>query len=136
MKQVVDDINKATQEFLGMKVPVKITVNKKKRTYELEVGIPPASALILNELGLEKGSGEPNRKKIGDITLEQAFKIAQIKRENLLGKTITNAALEILGTAHSLGLLCEGKDIPTVIQEIKEGKYDEQIKPLIEKYGP
>ena len=62
--QVVAEINKKTAAFAGMKVPIKIIVDTETKEFEVEVGSPPVSELIKKELGLEKGSGTPNKNKI------------------------------------------------------------------------
>ena len=128
IKQVVDAINEKTKDYLGMKVPVKVIVNKKTREFELEIGIPPASALILKAAGVEKGSGEPNEVKVGNITFKQLISVAKAKWPDLTAATLAAACKEILGTMVSMGITCEGKDPRTVQKEIDEGKYDEILK--------
>ncbi len=128
--QVVADINKATADYKGMKVPVKVIVDKKTRTYELEIGIPPASALIMKELGISKGSGTPQKRDAGNLTLEQILSITKAKRPDLLGASYKTAALEIIGTAQSLGATVEGMDPRDIQKKIQAGEYDE----LIEKW--
>ncbi|MBQ4415273.1 MAG: 50S ribosomal protein L11, partial [Methanomicrobium sp.] len=66
VKAVVDEINKKTAEFNGMQVPVKVEVDDKKQ-FTISVGVPPATSLIIKECGLEKGSGEPNTNKVGNL---------------------------------------------------------------------
>ena len=73
--QIINTINDKTKEFQGMKVPVKVKVDPKTKSFEIEVGTPPASSLILNELGLEKGSGSAGTHKIGNITIDQTIKL-------------------------------------------------------------
>ncbi len=131
--QVVADINKATSDYKGMKVPVKVIVDKKTRTYELEIGIPPASALIKKELGISKGSGTPQKRDAGNLTLEQVLSITKAKRPDLLGATYKTACLEILGTMSSLGATCEGMDPRDMQKKIKAGEYDDRIKEWEEK---
>ena len=77
---IVNKINEITKEYAGMKVPVKISVDTEEKTFEVTVGTPTASALIVAELKVEKGSGTPNTVKVGDLTMEQMVKIAKIKR--------------------------------------------------------
>ncbi len=125
--QVVNRINELTKEFSGMRVPVKVTVDVETKEFEVEVGIPTTTALIIREVKAEKGSGLPHEKKIGDLTMEQVIKIAQIKRPQLLAKTLKGAIKEILGTCLSMGVTVEGKDPRVVQREIDEGKYDELI---------
>ena len=86
--QVINKINDKTKQFDGMKVPVKVIVDPKTKNFDIEVGTPPASSLIIRELGAEKGSGSAGTHKIGDLTVDQAIKVAKMKNENLLGKKL------------------------------------------------
>ncbi|MEM4196354.1 MAG: 50S ribosomal protein L11, partial [Methanothermobacter sp.] len=84
MMQVVEEINRKTADFEGMKVPVKIIVDTDTRDFEVEVGTPPTSALIMDELKIEKGSQDPGMDKIADISMDQVLKIARMKFDALL----------------------------------------------------
>jgi large subunit ribosomal protein L11 len=103
--QVVAKINEQTKDLNGMQVPVKIKV-KSRTEFEIEVGTPPTSALILKEIGVEKGTGD--KTVVGNLTMEQVLKIANVKRRGLLSKTLKNAAREVIGTAGSLGATIDG----------------------------
>ena len=122
--QIINTINEKTKEFNGMKVPVKVIVDPKTKNFEIEVGTPPAASLILNEIGAEKGSGAPSTHKIGDMTLDQAIKVAKMKYDNLLGKELKQKTKEIIGTCVSLGVTVEGKNPKEIQKAIDEGKYD------------
>ena len=122
---VVTKINELTRDYAGMKVPVKVAVDVENKTFDVTVGTPTASALIVAELKVEKGSGTPNTVKVGDLTMEQIVRIAKIKRTELLAQTLKSAAKEMLGTCVSLGVTVEGKDPREVQSEIDEGKYEE-----------
>src|SRR3990170_906773 len=122
---VVTKINELTKDYAGMKVPVKISVDTEEKTFDVTVGTPTASALIVAELKVEKGSGTPNTVKVGNLTMEQIVRIAKIKRTELLAHTLKGAAKEMLGTCVSMGVTVEGKDPREVQKEIDEGKYDE-----------
>ena len=122
--QVINTINDKTKNFDGMKVPVKVIIDPKTKDFQIEVGTPPAASLILNELGLEKGSGAPSTHKIGNLTIEQAIKIAKMKYNNLLGKEIKQKTKEIIGTCVTLGVTVEGKKPQEIQKEINEGLYD------------
>jgi len=122
---VVNKINELTKDYAGMKVPVKVTVNPETKEFEVSVGTPTASALIVSELKIEKGSGTPNKQKVGDLSIEQLVRIAKIKRPELLSETLKSAAKEIVGTCVSMGVTVSGKDPKEVIKEIDEGKYDQ-----------
>lgn len=125
---VVVKINELTHDYAGMKVPVKISVNTEDKTFEVSVGTPTASALLVAELKIEKGSGTPNSVKVGNLTVEQVVRIAKIKRPELLAKTLKGAAKEMMGTCVSVGVTVEGKDPREVQKEIDEGKYDAMFK--------
>jgi len=122
---IVNKINELTKDFGGMKVPVKIIVDVDTKEFEVEVGTPTTSALIVKELGIEKGSGDPGKQKVGNLTIQQIIKIAKMKRSELLAKSLKKAAKEVLGSCVSMGVTVEDKDPREVQREIDEGKYDE-----------
>jgi len=122
---IVNKINELTKDFAGMKVPVKVIVDPETKEFEVNVGTPTTSALIVRELKIEKGSGTPSTQKVGNLTMEQVVQIAKSKRSKLLGKTLKASAKEILGSCVSMGVTVEGKDPREVQKEIDEGKYDE-----------
>jgi large subunit ribosomal protein L11 len=122
---IVNKINEITKEYAGMKVPVKISVDTEDKTFEVTVGTPTASALIVAELKVEKGSGTPNTVKIGDLSIEQILKIAKIKGPQLLSPTIKKATKELLGTCVSLGVTVEGKDPREVQKDVDAGNYEQ-----------
>ncbi|MDR1991929.1 MAG: 50S ribosomal protein L11 [Nitrososphaerota archaeon] len=121
---VVNKINEITKDYAGMKVPVKVNVDPEDKTFEISIGTPTASALIVAELKIEKGSGTPNTVKAGDLTMEQVIKIAKIKSHQLLAPDTKNATKELLGTCVSLGVTVEGKDPREVQKDIDAGIYE------------
>ncbi len=121
---VIAAINEATKGFAGMKVPVTILVDLATKEFEIKVGSPPTSALIKKELGIEKGSGEPKSKIIANMTMEQAKKIAGMKRSGMLAASMKAAVKEVLGTCVSIGVTVEGKPAKEVLREIEAGSYD------------
>jgi large subunit ribosomal protein L11 len=123
--QVVAKINEQTKDLNGMQVPVKVIV-KSRTEFEIEVGTPPTSALIIREIGVEKGTGD--KTIIGDLTMEQVLKIANIKRKGLLSKTLKNAAREVIGTAGSLGATIDGMHSKEAQLAVASGKYDEILE--------
>jgi large subunit ribosomal protein L11 len=125
---VVTKINELTHDYAGMKVPVKISVNTEDKTFEVSVGTPTASALLVAELKIEKGSGTPNSAKVGNLSVEQVVRIAKIKRPELLAKTLKGSAKEMMGTCVSVGVTVEGKDPREVQKEVDDGKYDDMFK--------
>jgi large subunit ribosomal protein L11 len=122
---VVNKINELTKDYAGMKVPVKVSVDTENKTFEVTVGTPTASALIVSELKIEKGSGTPNTAKVGDLSMEQVLRIAKIKSSQLLAPNLKGAAKEMLGTCVSMGVTVEGKDPREVQKEIDDGIYEE-----------
>ena len=121
---IVNKINEITKHYAGMKVPVKIIVNTETKEFEVSVGIPTTSALIVSELGVEKGSGTPNTEKIGNLSMTQAVKVAKMKHAELLARNLKSAVKEVLGSCVSMGVTVEGEDPREVQKEIAEGKYD------------
>jgi len=125
---IVEEINRNTKDYAGMRVPVKVIVDVDTKEFEVEVGIPTTSALIVKERGVEKGSGAPSTDKVGNLTMEQVVRIARIKRPQLLAKTLKAAVKEVLGTCVSMGVTVEGKDPREVQREVDEGVYDQLLK--------
>lgn len=95
--------NDATKDQSGFKIPVEITVYG-DRTYDFKVKQPTASELLKKELGIEKGSGTPNKKKIAKITKAQLKKIAERKMPDLSANDIEQAMKIIEGTAKNMGI--------------------------------
>ena len=96
--------NTATQDVeKGLPLPVSITVYEDK-SFTFEVKSPPASVLIKKALGLEKGSGEPNRDKVGTISRAQLEEIVQAKEKDLNANDMDAAVKIIEGTARSMGV--------------------------------
>jgi len=126
--QVIQAINKVTDIFKGMQVPVKVIIDTATKKFDIEVGTPPASALIKKETGIEKGSGNPKLDKVANILIEQIIKIAKMKESSLLGKTLKERIKEIMGTCNSMGVLVEGVSAVEAIQMVNEGKFDTEIK--------
>ena len=95
--------NDKTADQPGMVFPVVIYVTKKK-TFTFEIKTPPAAVLIRKEAGLAKGSGVPNKQKVGHLTQEQVRKIAQLKIQDMNCYSIESAMSMIAGTARSMGV--------------------------------
>ena len=99
--------NAATQSQQGMIIPVIVTVNA-DRSFMFVTKTPPASVLLKKAAGIEKGSGEPGKTKVGKVTRAQVREIAQIKLRDLTAKDLAAAEKTVEGTARSLGLEIEG----------------------------
>jgi len=121
---IVNKINEITKDYSGMKVPVKISVDTDNKEFEVTVGTPTTSALLVSELGVTKGSGVPNTEKIGDLSLEQIIRIAKVKSNDVLARGLKAAVSEVLGTGVSMGVTVEGKDPREVQKELDDGKHD------------
>lgn len=127
VKEVVDEINRKTKDFKGMTIPVKIIVDMEAKSYRVEVGIPTVTALLLREAGASEPSGDPQHKKVGDVSLESVIKVAIMTKPKLTAKSLKAAVKTLLGTARSIGLTVEGKDPKDVIKDLDAGKYDELL---------
>ena len=99
--------NAKTQEQMGKIIPVEITVYA-DRTFTFITKTPPAPSLILEAAGIKKGSGEPNREKVGSITSAQVRQIAKIKMPDLNASDVDSAMSMVAGTARSMGIVVEG----------------------------
>ena len=126
IKDVVDSINEATKDYEGMQVPVKLVIEDDK-SFSIVVGTPPTSSLILSELKLEKGSGTPNSEYVGDLTIDQAVKVARMKKTSTLAITLKTAVKEVVGTCNSMGITIDGKPAKESIAAIDAGEYDESL---------
>jgi large subunit ribosomal protein L11 len=101
--QFVSQFNERTREFNGMPLPVVITVYK-DRTFTFVVKSPPAAALLKEAAQVAKGSGVPNKEKVGSVTREQVRQIAQRKINDLNAHDLEHAGRIIEGTARSMGI--------------------------------
>ena len=98
--------NAKTQDQAGKIIPVEITVYV-DRTFSFITKTPPAPSLILEAAGINKGSGEPNREKVGSITSAQVKQIAKIKMPDLNASDVNSAMRMVAGTARSMGIVVE-----------------------------
>ncbi|MBN1561258.1 50S ribosomal protein L11 [candidate division KSB1 bacterium] len=99
--------NARTQDKQGLIIPVIITVYQ-DHTFSFITKTPPAAVLLRIAAGLEKGSGEPNRTKVGSVTRDQVKEIAATKMQDLNANDIEMAMRQIEGTARSMGITIEG----------------------------
>ncbi|MBA65059.1 MAG: 50S ribosomal protein L11 [Candidatus Marinimicrobia bacterium] len=99
--------NAETQEKAGDLIPVEITVYE-DRSFAFVTKTPPASRLILKAAKIQKGSGEPNKEKVGVVTESDLLNIAQIKMDDLNANTVEQAAEMIRGTCVSMGIEVKG----------------------------
>ena len=126
--KVISDVNDATKGFAGMKVPVEIDVDSKTKGYKIKVFSPPVAELIKKEIAAEKGSSEPGKFKVGNISFERIVSIAKTKMPNLLAKDLRSGIKLIVGTCVSLGVLIDNKEAKEIERDIESGVYDKEIK--------
>jgi len=135
MGKLISDVNIATKNFTGMKVPVSVEIDTKTKGFKVSVSAPPTAELLKKELGAEKGTGASKKIKIGNASIEQIIEIAKTK--TALEKDLKSALKTTLGSCVSLGILVENKDPKEVIKEVNKGIYDKEIahpaKPSKEK---
>jgi large subunit ribosomal protein L11 len=101
--QFVSQFNERTREYNGMPVPVVVTVYS-DRTFSFITKSPPAAALLKEAAQIAKGSGVPNKEKVGTVTAEQVRQIAQKKLADLNARDLDHACRIIEGTARSMGI--------------------------------
>ncbi len=102
----VKDYNSRTQSQMGTILPVEVTIFSDK-SFTFITKTPPAAILIKKELGLDKGSGEPNRNKVGRLTKAQVRKIAELKLPDLNTDSVESAMAMVAGAARSMGVEVE-----------------------------
>jgi large subunit ribosomal protein L11 len=127
ISEVIKKVNEATSNFKGMKVPVELDIDAKTKAITVNVFSPPVSELVKKELGIEKGSGEQDKIKVANASIEQIISVAKTKLPNLLCRDLKSAVKTVVGSCVSLGILVESKSPVEVEQEIDEGKYDKEI---------
>ena len=98
--------NSRTQDKIGYTIPVEITVYG-DRTFTFITKTPPAAVLIRKAAGLDKGSGTPNKEKVGKLSKKQVLDIANMKMPDLNTKNLDSAMKQIAGTARSMGVEVE-----------------------------
>tara|TARA_Y100000994_G_scaffold216941_1_gene194102 strand:+ start:191 stop:619 length:429 start_codon:yes stop_codon:yes gene_type:complete len=100
--------NAKTQDSMGDLIPVEITVYA-DRSFTFITKTPPAASLILKKVNIKKGSGEPNKEKVGVIKKSQIKEIAELKMQDLNASSLESAMSMIAGTARSMGVNVEGE---------------------------
>jgi len=126
--QVIAKINERTKSFAGMQVPVTVTVETGTKEFDIEVGTPPTSALIIKEAGVEKGAANPLTDKVADVRIEQIIKVAKMKGDSLQGKDLKQKVKEVIGTCNSMGILVQGVSGKEAISLVNAGKFDQEIR--------
>lgn len=100
------EFNDKTSDKVGLIIPVVISVYQDK-SFSFIMKTPPAAVLLMKALGIEKGSPEPNKVKVGKIKIDEVKEIAQLKLEDLNASNLDSAISMILGTARSMGIEVE-----------------------------
>jgi large subunit ribosomal protein L11 len=101
--EFVKAYNEATQHQMGQVIPVDLTIFE-DRSFSFVTKQPPAAELLKQAAGIEKGSGEPNREKVGRVTADQVRQIAETKMKDLNARDVEQAMRIIQGTARSMGI--------------------------------
>lgn len=128
LNKVIEQVNKETENFKGLKVPVELDVDMGSKEFAVKVFSPPVSELLKNELKVAKGSGVQKKLQIGNASIEQIISVAKTKMPNLLCKDLKSATKTIAGTCATLGILIENKPAKEIEKEIDDGKYDKEIE--------
>lgn len=103
LQQFVSQFNEATKDKMGQIIPVEITIYE-DRSFDFKLKTPPAAYLLRVAAGLEKGSGVPNKTKVGKVTKAQVKQIAEQKMADLNANNIEGAMKIVEGTARSMGI--------------------------------
>ena len=106
ISQFIKEFNERTKDQAGFKIPVVITVYA-DRSFSFITKTPPAAVLIKKECGIEKASGEPNKKKVAKLSKASCQKIAELKMPDLNAASLESAMSMVAGTARSMGIVVE-----------------------------
>jgi len=124
---IVNEINAQTAEYDGLPVPVDVTIDTDTKEFSVKVGMLTTFALISQAAGIEKGSGEPNRNFVADLSFDQLIGVAKKKWPGLYAATLKAALREVLGTCQSAGVTVDGRPAKEVQDAIEAGEYDAKI---------
>ena len=103
LQQFVQQVNEATKDKIGQTIPVEVTIYE-DRSFDFNLRTPPAAYLLRVAAGIEKGSGVPNKNKVGSVTKDQVRQIAEQKMADLNANDVEGAMKVIEGTARSMGI--------------------------------
>jgi large subunit ribosomal protein L11 len=121
INSVVTEINEKTKQYAGIKIPVKVMVDTVAKTFTINVGAPPTSALIMKELNIQAGA-KTKDEVVGNMTLDQVKSVAKSKEAKLYGKGTAERVKQVLGTCKSMGVKCENEDPREIIRKINSGE--------------
>ena len=125
---IVNEINRQTSDFKGMRVPVKVEVDSETKQFVISVGTPTTSALIAKESGIPKGSGKPNIDFVGELSMDKVVSIAKSKISGSYASSVKSAVKEVVGSCVSMGVKVDGKDARECMDEIDAGKWDSKFE--------
>ena len=125
--EVINAINEKTNDFKGMKVPVTVIIDSDTKKWQIEIGIPSASALILKEANIQKGSDTSGTEWVEDIGIDSVVKVSNVKLESSYASELKSVAKQVIGTCQCLGIKIEGKTPKEITTEINDGKWDEKL---------
>ncbi|MBU4308358.1 MAG: 50S ribosomal protein L11 [Nanoarchaeota archaeon] len=128
INKVISQVNEATKNFSGIKVPVELNVNPSTKEFEIKVFSPPVSELLKKELGISKSSALQKKMQVANASIEQIISVAKTKFSNLLCKDLKSAVKTVVGSCVSAGILIENKSAVEIEQDIDAGIYDKEIK--------
>lgn len=131
--KVISEVNKATVDFKGMKVPAALDIDPKTKNFTVVISTPPTSELLKKELGLVKGSSQSYKIKTANAAFEQIIKVAKIKEQDMLVNSLQGAVCSVVGSCVSLGILIENKDPKEILEEIKQGSWKDIIDKGLEQ---
>lgn len=121
---VAEEINRQTQSYMGMRVPVEIVVDTDTKQFTVKVGTPSTAALVASTAGIPKGSGTAGKDFVADLKFADIVGIASKKMPDMRSKTLKAAVKEILGTCVSMGVKVDGLPAKEVVKEVDRGRYD------------
>ncbi|RLG88653.1 MAG: 50S ribosomal protein L11 [Thermoprotei archaeon] len=134
VSEVIQKINEITKPLEGHIVTVKIVVDLATKEYKIDVKLPTTTSLLLKAVGADRPTGNPAQQKLGNVSLEKIIEIALLKKKELTAKSLKGAVKTILGSAHTLGILVDGKEPKQLIKEIDEGLYNDVLLKYEEKW--
>lgn len=118
--KIIAEINTKTEGYAGIKIPVKIIVDPTTKNYRIEIGSPPTSALILKEIGAQKGA-KLKEEVAGNITLEQIKNVAKAKEAKLYGPMGAKVR-QVVGTCVSMNVTVEGVSAKEYMKKLASGE--------------
>lgn len=118
--KIIAEINAKTEAYAGIKIPVKIMVDPVTKNYRIEIGSPPTSALILKEIGAQKGA-KVKEEVAGNITLEQVKNVAKAKESVLYGP-LKSKVRQVIGTCVSMNVTVEGVSAKEYMKKMDGGE--------------